>query len=122
MSKTVLIVDDSSTVREVVATTLKCAGYEVLEGSNGINALSQLTGQKVHLIISDLIMPVMDGLEFALEVKKLPNYRFTPIIMLSTAPSDTIINVSREAGIKAWMEKPLKPYQLLHAASKLLQA
>ena len=121
MSKTVLIVDDSTTVREVVATTLKCAGYEVLEGSDGKNALSQLTGQKVHLIVSDLNMPIMDGLTFVREVKKMPNYKFTPIIMLTTESSETTKNVGREAGVKAWMVKPFKPDQLLLAATKLIQ-
>ncbi len=122
MSKTVLIVDDSSTVRQVVAMTLKAAGYDVIEGCDGKNALGQLTGQKVHLIVSDLNMPVMDGLAFVREVKKLPNYKFTPIIMLTTESGETVKNVGREAGVKAWMVKPLKPDQLLLAASKLVQA
>lgn len=120
MGKTVMIVDDSSTFRQVVASTLKGAGYDVIEGSDGKNALSQLTGQKVHLIVSDLNMPVMDGLAFVREVKKLPNYKFTPIIMLTTESSETTKNVGRDAGVKAWMVKPLKPDQLLLAASKLI--
>lgn len=121
MSKTVMIVDDSSTFRQVVASTLKAAGYDVIEGCDGKNALSQLTGQKVHLIVSDLNMPNMDGLAFVREVKKLPNYKFTPIIMLTTESSETTKNVGREAGVKAWMVKPFKPDQLLLAATKLIQ-
>lgn len=120
MGKTVMIVDDSSTFRQVVASTLKGAGYDVIEGCDGKNALTQLNGQKVHLIVSDLNMPVMDGLAFVREVKKLANYKFTPIIMLTTESSETTKNVGRDAGVKAWMVKPLKPDQLLLAASKLI--
>lgn len=83
MSKTVLVVDDSAAIRQVVSITLKGAGYEVIEACDGKDALEKLNGQRVHLIISDVNMPVMDGLTFLKEVKARPEYKFTPVIMLT---------------------------------------
>ena len=79
MAKTIMIVDDSTSMREVVGIALKSAGYAVLEGRDGKDALTKLTGQKIHLIISDVNMPNMDGISFVKAVKQLPNYKFTPI-------------------------------------------
>ncbi|TXH41563.1 MAG: response regulator, partial [Burkholderiaceae bacterium] len=81
MSKTVMIVDDSASLRQVVSIALKDAGYQVLEATDGEDALAKLTGQKIHLIISDVNMPRMDGLTFLSKVKQLPSYKFTPVIM-----------------------------------------
>ncbi len=78
MGKAILIVDDSASVRQVVSIALKGAGYDVIEGCDGKDALTKLNGQKIHLIISDVNMPNMDGITFVKEVKKLPNYKFTP--------------------------------------------
>ncbi|CBL43760.1 predicted response regulator receiver [gamma proteobacterium HdN1] len=121
MSKTVLVVDDSSTFRQVVAQSLKTAGYEVVEGANGKDALEKLNGQKISLIVSDVNMPIMDGLAFVREVKKLANYKFTPIIMLTTESGEATKTVGKELGVKAWMVKPFKADLLLSAASKLIQ-
>ena len=120
MAKTILIVDDSDTMRQVVSIALKGAGYEVLEGRDGKDALSKLTGQKVHLIVSDVNMPNMDGFTFVTEVKKIPAYRFTPIIMLTTEMAEEKKAAGQAAGAKAWMVKPFKPDQLLNAVSKLI--
>ena len=84
MAKTIMIVDDSASMRQVVGITLKGAGYDVLEGIDGLDALAVLKGQKVHLIICDVNMPNMDGISFVKAVKLLPAYKFTPIIMLTT--------------------------------------
>lgn len=84
MAKTVMVVDDSSSVRQVVSIALKGTGYEVIEACDGKDALNKLSGQKIHLMISDVNMPNMDGITFVKEVKKLANYKFTPIIMLTT--------------------------------------
>lgn len=89
MAKSVLVVDDSSSVRQVVGIALKSAGYDVIEASDGKDALGKLNGQKVHLIISDVNMPNMDGITFVKEVKKLANYKFTPIIMLTTESQES---------------------------------
>ncbi len=120
MAKTVLIVDDSASLRQVVSIALKGAGYDVLEGCDGKDALSKLTGQKVHLIISDVNMPNMDGITFVKEVKKLANYKFTPIIMLTTESQEAKKSEGQEAGAKAWVVKPFKPETMLQAVSKLI--
>lgn len=119
MTKTIMIVDDSASMRQVVAIALKGAGYTVLEGSDGKDALSKLTGQKVHLIISDVNMPNMDGLTFVKEVKQLPSYKFTPILMLTTESEEGKKREGQAAGARAWMVKPFKADQLLAAVQKL---
>lgn len=120
MGKTIMIVDDSDTMRNVVAGVLKGAGYDVIEGKDGKDALSKLTGQKVHLMISDVNMPVMDGFEFVSEVKKLPAYKFTPVIMLTTEMAESKKDKGRAVGAKAWVVKPFQPDQLLAAVGKLI--
>jgi two-component system, chemotaxis family, chemotaxis protein CheY len=120
MAKTILIVDDSASVRQVVGIALKGAGYEVFEGCDGKDALSKLNGRKVHLIISDVNMPNMDGISFVRAVKQLPNYKFTPIIMLTTESQDEKKREGQAAGAKAWVVKPFKPEQLLGAVEKLI--
>ncbi|MEY4748802.1 MAG: hypothetical protein RIQ60_1016 [Pseudomonadota bacterium] len=119
MAKTIMIVDDSASMREVVGIALKSAGYAVLEGRDGKDALAQLTGQKVHLIISDVNMPNMDGISFVKAVKQLPSYKFTPIIMLTTESEESKKRQGQEAGAKAWVVKPFRPEQLLVAVQKL---
>lgn len=120
MAKTIMVVDDSSSVRQVVGMALRGAGYEVMEGRDGQDALSQLTGRKVHLIISDVNMPNMDGIAFLKEVKALPAYRFTPVIMLTTESQEAKKQAGREAGAKAWVVKPFSPPQLLSAVQRLV--
>ncbi len=120
MSKTVMIVDDSASLRQVVGIALRGAGYEVIEASDGKDAISKLTGQKVHLIISDVNMPNMDGITFVKNVKQMPNYKFTPVIMLTTESQDGKKQEGQAAGAKAWVVKPFQPAQLLAAASKLI--
>lgn len=120
MSKTVMIVDDSTTLRQVVRLALEGAGYSVLEGADGKDALSKLTGQKVHLIVSDVNMPNMDGISFVKAVKQLPAYKFTPVIMLTTEAGESKKLEGQAAGAKAWVVKPFQPAQLLMAVSKLI--
>lgn len=121
MAKTVLIVDDSASLRQVVGIALRNAGYDVLEGSDGRDAMGKLNGQKIHLIISDLNMPNMDGIALIKEIKGNASYKFTPIIMLTTESADQRKEEGRAAGAKAWIVKPFKPEQLLVAVSKLIQ-
>ena len=120
MGKTVLIVDDSASIRQVVSITLKGAGYDVIEGNDGKDALTKLDGRKVHLIISDVNMPNMDGLSFVRAAKQLPAYKFTPVIMLTTEVSDAKKQEGQAAGAKAWVVKPFQPAQMLTAVSKLI--
>lgn len=120
MAKTILIVDDSSSVRQVVGITLRGAGYEVIEGCDGKDALTRLDGRKVHLIVSDVNMPNMDGITFVKQVKALASYRFTPVIMLTTESADDKKREGQAAGAKAWVVKPFKPEVLLNAVQKLI--
>jgi two-component system chemotaxis response regulator CheY len=120
MAKTILIVDDSASLRQVVSIALKGAGYDVIEGCDGKDALAKLNGQKVHLIISDVNMPNMDGITFVKEVKQLPAYKFTPIIMLTTESQEAKKAEGQAAGAKAWVVKPFQPQQMLTAVSKLI--
>jgi two-component system chemotaxis response regulator CheY len=119
MAKTIMIVDDSASMRHVVGIALRGAGYQVLEGRDGQDALGKLTGQKVHLIISDVNMPVMDGISFLKAVKQLPAYRFTPIIMLTTESEEARKREGQAAGARAWVVKPFQPERLLGAVQKL---
>lgn len=120
MSKTIMIVDDSSSVRTVVKATLMGAGYNVIEGVDGRDGISKLTGQKVHLIISDVNMPNMNGIEMVKEIKQMPNYKFTPICMLTTESEQSKMDEGKAAGAKAWIVKPFQPPKLLDAVSKLI--
>ena len=120
MSKTILIVDDSASVRSVVGIALKGAGYAVIEACDGKDALSKLTGQKIHLIVSDVNMPNMDGITFVKEVKKLANYKFTPVCMLTTEAEKSKMMEGKAAGAKAWIVKPFQPPKLLDVVSKLI--
>ena len=120
MSKTVLIVDDSASLRLVVSMALKGAGYEVIDACDGRDALAKLNGQKVHLIISDVNMPNMDGISFVREVKKNPAYKFTPVIMLTTEAAEEKKRLGQEAGARAWVVKPFQPQQMLAAVAKLI--
>jgi two-component system, chemotaxis family, chemotaxis protein CheY len=120
MSKTIMIVDDSSSLRQVVGIALRQAGYDVLEASDGKDGLAKLTGQKVHMIISDVNMPNMDGISFVKAVKQLNAYKFTPIAMLTTESQEEKKQAGKDAGAKAWVVKPFKPEQLLAVVQKLV--
>jgi two-component system chemotaxis response regulator CheY len=119
MAKTIMVVDDSASLRQVVGIALKGAGYDVVEGCDGRDALTKLDGRKVNLIISDVNMPNMDGITFVKAVKQLANYKFTPIIMLTTESQEGKKQEGQAAGAKAWVVKPFKPEQMLNAVSKL---
>jgi two-component system chemotaxis response regulator CheY len=120
MAKTIMVVDDSLSFRQVVSLSLKGAGYDVIEGIDGKDALGKLKGQKIHLIISDVNMPNMDGISFLKEVKKHPGYKFTPVIMLTTEAQEAKKKEGQLAGARAWLVKPFKPDLLLSAVEKLV--
>lgn len=122
MAKKILIVDDSASVRQVAGIALRGAGYEVVEGVNGQDALAKLDGSKIHLIISDVNMPVMDGISFLKAVKANPAYKFTPVIMLTTESGEDKKAQGRAAGARAWIVKPFIPQTMLDAVSKLVLA
>ena len=100
--------------------TLKGAGYEVVEAGDGKQALAKLKNTAVHMLITDLNMPNMDGIEFVTQLKKQAAFRFTPVIMLTTEGDDEVKMAGKAAGAKAWIIKPFNPDQMLNAVSKLI--
>ena len=122
MAKRILIVDDSSSVRTVARMALRERGYEVIEASNGHEALTKLDAERCHLVISDVNMPSMDGITLLKEIKRHPNYKFTPVIMLTTEAGEDKKQEGRAAGAKAWITKPFQPQLLVDAVSKLIMA
>jgi two-component system chemotaxis response regulator CheY len=113
MRKKVLIVDDSTTVRKALETTLTDAGYAVTEADNGQNALELAGHSQFDLLITDLNMPKMDGMDFVREFRKLEGCRFTPAIMLTTE-SNTLKKIeSFEIGVSGWLNKPFQPEQVM---------
>lgn len=120
MSKTILVVDDSASIRQVSRMVLTGNGFEVITAEDGMDALSKLDGTKIHLIISDLNMPNLDGLSLLKKVKELPAYKFTPFVMLTTESGESFMSQGKAAGAKAWMVKPFQPENLLNVVQKLL--
>ena len=119
--KTILVVDDSDTVRKLLRTALKSDGYNVIECSNGKEGLDALQASDVHIIISDVNMPEMDGISFARTVKNDPDHRFTPIIMLTTESEEEMKMQGMAAGVRAWLVKPFGVSQLKIAVEKLIR-
>jgi two-component system, chemotaxis family, chemotaxis protein CheY len=120
MAKTILVVDDSSSLRTAVRIALAGAGYEVVEADDGRNALTKLDGRKFHLVISDVNMPNLDGFGFVTAMKQMPAYKYTPVVMLTTEAGENKKAQGKAAGAKAWIVKPFLPPQLLDVVSKLV--
>jgi two-component system chemotaxis response regulator CheY len=120
MSKRIMTVDDSKTMREMVSFTLKNAGYEVLEAEDGKQAVDVLFGgNKADVIITDLNMPNMNGLELIRALRADPNYKFTPILMLTTESDDTRKTEGKAAGATGWIVKPFNPEKLIQVVQKV---
>jgi two-component system, chemotaxis family, chemotaxis protein CheY len=121
MSKTIMTVDDSASIRQMVGFTLKKEGaYEVIEAVDGQDALSKLNGLAVHMVITDLNMPRLDGIGLIKAVRANPKYKFIPIVMLTTESQDTMKQQGKAAGATGWIVKPFKPEQLLAVVKKVL--
>lgn len=120
MSRRVLVVDDSTSMRQMVGYTLTQAGFQVQEGANGKEGLDRLDGGAVELIITDLNMPVMDGLTFIKAVRSRPEFKFTPILMLTTEAGDERKKDGKAAGATGWIVKPFDPEKLLQVVAKVL--
>ncbi len=122
MAKTILIVDDSSSLRTVVRIALTRAGYDVIEAGDGVQALAAMDGgTRINLVVCDVNMPNMDGITFVSTMKQNSKHKFTPVVMLTTEGQEEKKNQGRAAGAKAWIVKPFNPPQLLDAVSKLIQ-
>ena len=119
MAKTILVVDDSDISRMIATRALKGAGYLVIEAKDGITALELLDGRNISLTVCDLNMPNLDGLEFVTALKGMPQYQFMPVIMLTVADQDEILQRGKSAGVQAWMVKPFSPSQLVNAVNRL---
>ncbi len=120
MSKTILVVDDSASMRQVISGTLESAGYQTKVAVDGVDALSKLDVERFALIISDVNMPNMDGISLIKAVKQRPDTKFTPIVMLTTETMAEKKEEGRQAGAKAWIIKPFQPNQILDVVSKLV--
>ncbi len=121
MSKTVLVVDDSTSMRQMVSFTMKEAGFEVIEGANGEEALSKVQGKAVNLVITDLNMPVMDGMTLIRQLRTKPEFKFTPILMLTTESQEAKKQEGKAAGATGWIVKPFNPEQLLQVVAKVVR-
>jgi len=113
MGKRVMAVDDSATVRQVLQMTLEGAGYEVIEAVDGKDALDKLRVHQVDMMVTDLNMPNMDGIDLIRQVRQNPGNRFMPIIMLTTESQPEKKQIGKAAGASGWIVKPFKPEQLL---------
>lgn len=120
MGKLIMTVDDSTSVRQMVTFTLKSAGYGVIEAKDGMDALAKANGAGVNMVITDLNMPNMDGIELIRNLRGDPAYRFVPIIMLTTESQDSKKQEGRQAGATGWIVKPFRPEQLLAVVKKVL--
>ena len=120
MGKTIMTVDDSASVRQMVCFTLKQNGYQVLEAVDGKDALAKLAGTKVDMVITDLNMPNLDGIGLIKGVRAIPNLRFIPLIMLTTESQESRKAEGKAAGATGWIVKPFKPEQLLAVVKKVI--
>jgi|ERR1700728_4503876 two-component system chemotaxis response regulator CheY len=119
--KQVLTVDDSASVRQMVGFTLRNAGYGVAEAVNGRDGLEKAKSQKFELVITDLNMPEMDGIEMITGLRRLPDYSFTPILMLTTESQPEKKDAGRKAGATGWIVKPFQAEQLIAVVQKLVR-
>lgn len=120
MAKKILTVDDSASIRQMVVFTLKSAGYEVIEASDGNSGVQQARKEQVDLILTDQNMPGMDGLTLIKTLRAMPQYKLTPMLMLTTESSDSMKMQGKAAGATGWLVKPFDPQKLLEVVRKVI--
>lgn len=120
MDVRIMTVDDSASIRMMVGFTLREAGYDVIEAVDGEDALEKLDSEQVQMIIADVNMPRMDGIELVTRLRDHPLHRFTPIIMLTTESMESRKREGKDAGATGWIVKPFNPKQLLGVVRKVL--
>jgi two-component system chemotaxis response regulator CheY len=120
VAKTILAVDDSASMRQLVSFTLKSAGYNVVEAVDGADALAKARTRSVDLVLTDQNMPNMDGLSLVRALRRLPDYRSAPILMLTTESGPEMKNQGRAAGATGWLVKPFDPNRLLEIVGKVI--
>jgi two-component system chemotaxis response regulator CheY len=118
MAKSILLVDDAAVVRHIVSLTLRKSGYDVVEAVNGQDALEKLGSSKVEMVITDLNMPVMDGIELIRQMRKSIRYKFMPILMLTTVSQEEKKLEGKQAGASGWIFKPFHASELIAAVRK----
>ena len=116
----ILAVDDSTSMRQMVAFTLKSAGYDVVEAENGRAALDLASREKFSLVLADVNMPVMDGITLVRQLRTLPDYKFTPLLMLTTESTPEKKMEGKSAGATGWLVKPFNPEQLITTIKRVL--
>ena len=122
MTKTILTIDDSASIRQMVMMTLSAAGLDVIEAINGADGYTKATSQTVHAVITDLNMPVMNGIEFIRKYRQHPASKGVPIILLTTESDEELKRQAKEAGATGWIVKPFKQDQLLAVIKKVTGA
>ncbi|MCC6535375.1 MAG: response regulator [Burkholderiales bacterium] len=120
MAKTVLAVDDSASIRQMVAFTLSSAGYQVVEAVDGEDGLAKAKAMPVNLVLTDQNMPKMDGLTLIKTLRTLPQYKAAPILVLTTEAGDAMKMAGRAAGATGWLVKPFDPPKLLEVVKKVI--
>jgi two-component system chemotaxis response regulator CheY len=120
MSKSVLAVDDSASIRQMVAFTLKSAGYDVVEAADGMDGLAKAKARGFDMVLTDQNMPRMDGLTLVKSLRAIAQYRTTPILILTTESSDAMKAQGKAAGATGWLVKPFDPQKLLDVVKKVI--
>ncbi len=120
MPKTILAVDDFASMRQMIKLTLRNAGYDVIEAGDGQEGLSRARSSTIHMILTDLNMPIMDGLTFIRELRKSPGFTGIPIVFVTTESDAEKKSQAKAAGATAWITKPFQPDQLVTVAKKVL--
>jgi two-component system, chemotaxis family, chemotaxis protein CheY len=121
MKKMIMTVDDSLSIRQMVSMVLIKEGYDVVQAINGEDAESKLGSNEVHMIITDLNMPKMDGIELIKKVRGMQKYKFIPIVMLTTESEQDKVFQGKAAGVTGWIIKPFRPEQLTAVVKKVLK-
>jgi two-component system chemotaxis response regulator CheY len=119
--KRIMTVDDSASMRQMVAFTLERAGFEVVLAVDGKDALAKLDGGEIHLFLSDLNMPNMDGIELTRQLRSMPAYKFVPIVLLTTESTAEKKQEGKAAGATGWIVKPFEPDKLLAVVNKVIR-
>ena len=121
MGKTVLIVDDSASIREVVSYTIESEGFDVIKGENGKDALKYFDGKDINLVVTDLHMPEMDGIELIREIRMREEYKHIPILLLTTETKQEKKSEAKQAGATGWIVKPFVPENLVKVLNKVMR-
>jgi two-component system chemotaxis response regulator CheY len=116
----ILVVDDSNSIRDMVSFTLKSSGYETVEAKDGQEGLNKAKTMPFDLVISDVNMPIMDGITLCQELRKLPSFKFTPILMLTTESSGDMKQRGKAAGATGWLVKPFNPEKLIATIKRVV--